>query len=162
MDTTRKRVKFIPFPRRLTIEDFQRMTTLMSKKYDNIGTPLFRHRKSLNELAYTAFDMWKEGYLTVYSTKDNPDVPVGLLACSIQELWWIDGKVLMEELVMSLTDKDIGFGRFAVRQLELLAQTNTCSLILSGSSMVERTKEVTNLYVKRGFEVTGVSFMKEV
>lgn len=162
MDTTRKRVKFIPFPRRLTIEDFQRMTTLMSKKYDNIGTPLFRHRKSLNELAYTAFDMWKEGYLTVYSTKDNPDVPVGVLACSIQELWWIDGKVLMEELVMSLTDKDIGFGRFAVRQLELLAQTNTCSLILSGSSMVERTKEVTNLYVKRGFEVTGVSFMKEV
>lgn len=162
MDTPRKRVKFIPFPRRLTIEDFQRMTTLMSKKYDNIGTPLFRHRKSLNELAYNAFDMWKGGYLTIYSTKDNPDVPVGILACSIQELWWIDGKVLMEDLVMSLTDKDIGFGRFAVRQLELLAQTNTCSLILSGSSMVERTKEVTNLYVKRGFEVTGVSFMKEV
>lgn len=162
MDTPKRRIKFIPLPRRLTIEDFQRMATLMSKKYDHIGTPLFRHRKSLNDLAYTAFDMWKKGYLTVYSTQDNPDAPVGVLACSIQELWWIDGRVLVEDLVLSLTDTDIGFGRFAVRQLELLAQTNTCSLILSGSSMVERTKEVTNLYVKRGFVVTGVSFLKEV
>lgn len=163
MDTAiKRRVKFIPIPKRLTIEDFQRIATLMSKKYDHIGTPLFRHRKSLNDLAYTAFDMCKKGYLTVYSTQDNPDVPAGILACSIQELWWIDDKVLVEDLVLSLTDKDIGFGRFAVRQLELLAQTNTCSLILSGSSMVERTKEVTNLYVKNGFVVTGVSFLKEV
>lgn len=162
MDTTKRRIKFIPIPRRLLIDDFQRMTTLIAQKYDNLGTPLFRHRKSLNELACILFKMWKQGYLTVYSTQEEPDVPVGILACSVQELWWIDGKVLMEDLVVSFTDSDIGFGRFAVRQMELLAQVNTCSLILSGSSMVERTKEVTNLYTKRGFVVTGVSFLKEV
>ncbi len=162
MDTPKRRVKFIPMPRRLLIDDFQCIVTVAAKKYDSLGTPLFRHRKSLNELAYTLFDMWKKGYLTVYVTTEQPDVPVGVLACSIQELWWIDGKVLMEDMVLSLSEKDCGFGRFAVRQLELLAQTNTCSLILSGSSMVERTKEVTNLYTKRGFVVTGVSFLKEV
>lgn len=163
MDTTKERTeRFVPIQRKLTIEDFQKMAKAVAEMNDDKATPLFHHRKSIAELAYHTYDMWIKGFLFVYATDDDPITPIGVLACSIAELWWIDGKVLSEDLVVGFGPNSSGFGRFAVDALEKIALENACSLILSGSSMVNKSEQVTNLYKKKGFVVYGVSYLKEV
>lgn len=156
------KVKFQPISSRLFISDFQRIVALADTLVSGKETILFKHHKSLNELAYQMEDFYEKGTLMVYEDVNEPNVPVGILSCGVTELWWIEGKVLLEEFVLSLTKRDCGFGRFAIDTMETLAKINGCVLILSGSSMVEKTKEVENMYRKKGFVVYGESFLKEL
>lgn len=166
METRRQPVedRFRLCSRKLHIGDFQQITDYLYMKTKGIETPLFKHHKTPNELAYILYDFYQKGLLYVYELNDYDHMGelAGLLLCGVTELWWIEGKILLEELVVSLTETDCGFGRFAIQVMERKARENGCILICTGSSMVQKTKEVTNLYAKQGYEVYGVSFLKEL
>lgn len=162
MESTKEVTMFVPVKKVLTITDFKEIVEGLNDKIMPHATALFKHRKSLTELSYYLYSFYKQGTLVVYAQVEVPEIPAGFLCVTIGELWWIEGRVLIEELVLSLTPRDTGFGRFAVWQMQRMAIANGCKLVLSGSSMVEKTKQVTNLYRDNGFEVYGVSFLKEL
>ena len=122
METRRQPVedRFRLCSRKLHIGDFQQITDYLYAKTQGIETPLFKHHKTPNELAYILYDFYQKGLLYVYVLK------------------------------------------FAIQDMERKARENGCIMNCTGSSMVEKTKEVTNLYTKQGYEVYGVSFLKEL
>jgi hypothetical protein len=156
MDSTK--FKLIENP---TITDMYDVVHIMSKKYDKDATPLFRHRKSLNELAKTFMQMFMNDTLAIFENTETHKL-AGVVACVVGNLWWIEGDILFEELVCSLEDKPTGFGSFAVGLLEEIAENNGCVMICSGSSMVQSSKIVQNMYKNHGFVVYGESYLKEM
>lgn len=156
MDTTK--FKLVENP---TITDMRKIVTAIAKKHDNNATPLFKHRRTLNELAKTFMRMNIEDTLAVFENIETHKL-AGVIACKVGELWWIEGSILFEELVVSLEDTPTGFGSFAVDLLEYIAKENACVMICSGSSMVQSSKIVQNMYKKHGFVVYGESYLKEL
>lgn len=122
--------------------------------------PLYKFYKHWAELAEIVYQKYQQGYVFVY--EDAQGVPAGILICGIGNLWWIDGKVLMEDLVLSLRPHCTGFGSFAISEMERIANENGCLFICTGSSMLKEDQMVTNMYKKNGFVVYGESYMKEV
>lgn len=164
MDTTKKRITFIPHIGRLFINDFQSIVNMVLRKWEGQGSLLFKHHIPAVQLAYRLQDLYHKGLLHVYDVQVDDRKPIlgGLLGCGVGNLWWIEGDVLIEELVVSLTDSNYGFGRFAVEEMERMAIMKSCVLILTGSSMFKKTRLITNMYRKKGFEVYGESYLKEV
>ena len=144
----------------VTLDDMEIIVTAITHKADKNPTPLFRHRKSIQDLAQQMWKMQKLGTLAVFA--DEQGKYAGILACNVVELWWIDCPVLVEDLVVSIGTKPNGFGRFAVQLLEDIARDNECVMICSGSSMVQDTPIVRNMYKKNGFVVFGESYLKEM
>jgi len=156
MDTS----KFRPISKRLTFGDFINIVTIIDELTKGKEAPLFKHHKPKHELACVLFRAYVVGTVTVYEHTDG--YLAGLMGCGVSELWWIDGKVLIEELVISLTSFPTGFGSFAITELERIAKDNACVLICSGSSMITNDAHVKNAYCKAGFVDYGSSFLKEV
>lgn len=156
MDTTK--FKLVERP---TITDMYKIVTAITKKHDGNATPLFRHRRSVPELAKTFMHMFMDNTLAVFENTETNKL-AGVIACTVGELWWIKGSILFEELVVSLEDKPTGFGSFAVELLKEIAEDNDCVMICSGSSMVQSSKVVQNMYKKHGFVVYGESYLKEM
>lgn len=144
----------------LTQKDFEEIVTAITKQADKNPTPLFKHRKSIQELAYEMLQKYKAGNLAVFANDEGQYA--GILACDVVELWWIEGPVLVEDLVVSIDTKYNGFGRFAVKLLEAIAQDNDCVMICSGSSMMQDSPLIRNMYKKQGFVVYGESYLKEM
>lgn len=144
----------------VTLDDMEIIVMAVTHQADKNPTPLFRHRKSVQDLARQLWKMQKLGTLAVFANEQGKYA--GLLACNVVELWWIDGPVLVEDLVVSIDTKPNGFGRFAVQILEDIARDNECVMICSGSSMVQDTPIVRNMYKKHGFVVYGESYLKEM
>ena len=165
MDTTKKNtITFIPHAGRLFINDFQNMVNKVLEKWEGQESLLFKHHIPAVQLAYRLQDLHHKGLLHVYDVQVGDSEPIlgGLLGCGVGSLWWIEGDVLIEELVVSLTGTNYGFGRFAIEEMERMALMKQCVLILTGSSMFKKTQLITNMYRKKGFEVYGESYLKEV
>lgn len=144
----------------VTFDDMEKIVVAVTKQADKNPTPLFRHRKSIKDLTVQLCKMQQLGTLGVFANERGEYA--GLLACNVVELWWIDGRVLVEDFVVSIDTKPNGFGRFAVQVLEDIAQDNECVMICSGSSMVQDTPMIRNMYKKHGFIVYGESYLKEL
>ena len=140
--------------------DMEKIVTAITKQADKNPTPLFKRRRTVFELTLQFLRMQKEGTLAVFA--DRHGDYAGVLACNVVELWWIDGPVLVEDLVVSIDTKPNGFGRFAVQMLEKIAHDNDCVMICSGCSMMQDTPLIRNLYKKQGFTVYGESYLKEL
>lgn len=151
---------FRPVSKRLTLKDFINIVDIIDEVTKGKEAPLFKHHKPKYELANVLFKAYVAGSIAVYEHTDG--YLAGLMGCGVAELWWIDGKVLIEELVVSLTSFPTGFGSFAIAELERIAKDNACVLICSGSSMITNDAHVKNAYRKAGFIDYGSSFLKEV
>ena len=158
---TEDNVMFQPLSHGLTIADFRKITEQVNTWVAGHETPLFKHRKSLTDLAYELYGFYKLGILKVYEHKDRVGVPAGLLMYSTETFWWIEGCLLVEHLVLALT-QDKGFGNFAISVMEREARSRGCVLILSGASMIQKIPKVTSVYKRRGFVVYGADYLKEV
>lgn len=141
-------------------DDMKKIVVAVTKQADKNPTPLYAHRRSIEDLTTQLLSMQDDGTLAVFA--DEKGDYAGLLACNVVELWWIDGPVLVEDLVVSIDTKPNGFGRFAVQLLEQIARDNHCVLICSGCSMVQDTPIIRNMYTKKGFVVYGESYLKEM
>ena len=146
---------------RMTPEDFDNLVYIIADRADKQATPLFKHRKSNEELSEILCQMWWHEELHVFADADTKEW-AGVIAFDTAELWWIDGIVLVEDMLVSLSKRPSGFGSFAVSYLEKEAKNRGCSLILSGSSMVQDSQIVQNMYKKHGFVVYGESYLKEL
>lgn len=144
----------------VTFDDMEKIVVAVTKQADKNSTPLFKHRKSIKDLTKQLWKMQQLGTLGVFVNEQGEYA--GLLACHLVELWWIEGNVLVEDLVVSIDTKPNGFGRFAVQVLEDIAHDNECVMICSGSSMVQDTPMIRNMYKKYGFVVYGESYLKEL
>lgn len=158
---TENDVMFQPLSHGLTLADFRKITDQVNTWVEGHETPLFKHRKSLTDLAYSLYGFYKLGILKVYEHKDRVGVPAGILMYSMENFWWIEGCLLVEHLVLALTP-DKGFGNFAISVMEQEAKARGCVLILSGASMVQKIPKVTSMYKRRGFVVYGADYLKEV
>lgn len=144
----------------VTLDEMEIIVMAITHQADKNPTPLFRHRKSQRDLVQQLMKMYEQGSLAVFANEQGKYA--GLLACNVVELWWIEGPVLVEDLVVSIDTKPNGFGRFAVQLLKKIAKDNKCVMICSGSSMVQDTPIVRNMYKKEGFVVYGESYLKEM
>ena len=162
MDTT-ERKPYVLIQRPMTMEDFRQLTESVNVWVEGNETPLFKYRKSLTDLAYILFTMFKQGQLRVYAPANDPMIPAGLLSVSIGQLWWIDARVLFEELVLNLDPKKFhGFLSFAIHEMEQTAKAYACDIICSGASMLQNTDKVEKKYKQHGFVFYGKDFLKEM
>lgn len=145
----------------LTMQDFQNIVNKIADLTEYRASPLFKHHKSKDEITKILLNMWFNGELAVYRDTTTHKL-AGVLSCSITELWWIEGDVLIENLLVSLESAPNGFGAFAIDIMEEIAYRNNCVLICSGSSMIQDSTLIQNMYKKHGFTVYGESYLKEV
>lgn len=83
----------------------------------------------------------------------------GIIVFDVCKQWWTNKYVVYEMLVLCLDDTLHGFGRYAMEQLQFIAEYYHCSAIVGGCLFNKQSKMVTNTYKKFGFEVAP-SFYK--
>ena len=123
-------------------------------------SPLYKYYKKKKVLAMILRTAYRTGQLFMYADKEGN--VAGLLMCHVDNLWWIDGNVLVEDLLISLSHRPTGFGSFAISELETIARISGCKIICTGSSMVKDSTPIRNMYKNSGFVVYGESYLKEV
>lgn len=89
---------------------------------------------------------------------------IGIVAFDISTHWWTNKEILNEVIILCLSDTFKGFGRIAVDKLDEIAKQNKVDIICSGCMFQKEPQMVTNLYLKKGYELrlpTYVKFLKE-
>lgn len=162
MDTSKEIDVFKPLSKKLSLTDFKDIVKQVNEQLKGKETPLYKYHKPDEDLAEILYYYYANNHLHVYERKGKEGIPCGLLMYSIENLWWIQGTVLLEHLVLSLDRKDYGFGTFCINTMEKYARANNCILVISGASMANRVKSVANMYKKKGFIVYGMDFLKEL
>lgn len=141
--------------RPLTQDELSLIVKTMAEYREKDGTPITVYGQPAPVMR-NLLTMSAEGQVVVFT--DNGRF-MGILVFDVGEWWWSDARVLMENFVLSVTEKP-GFQREALKELNRLADEYDVDVIAAGSIFMNNSAMVMNGYKKDGFLMTTPTCVK--
>ena len=131
----------------LTDDELETVVRKMTSIRDTEGAPLTVAIGSPYDCLQNLYIMSTHGQVEKFY--DNGEF-VGILVFDVGKLWWSDKDILLEQFVLSVTNK-AGFQREAIKRLNEIAKEFDVYAICSGCIYQDKPQMVMNGYYKDGF-----------